>query len=108
MTSTAVTLCFLNLSKLRNCFEDVLGSFECTLNISVYRMPKNYDSQPKGGLSSHSLISCNGKGVLCANRTESLLLSVLRPVQCVSRRDVRSILAAQQRETSQGLADGRM
>lgn len=109
MASPAVTtLYFLKLSKLRNCFEDALGSFECILNSLVYRMPKNCHSQPKGGLSPHSLISCNGKGVLCANGTESILLSVLRPVLCVYRRGIRSFLAAQQRETSQASADGWM
>lgn len=109
MTSTAViTLCFLKLSKLRKCFEDALGSFECTLNSHVYMMPKNCGCQPKGGLSRHSLISCNGKRLLCANGTESILLSVLRPVLCVYRRGIRSILAAQQRETSQASADGWM
>lgn len=73
-------------------------------------MPKSCDSQPKGGLSPLSLISCNGKGVLCANETESILLSVLRPVLRVYRRGIKSILATQreQRKTSQGSADERM
>jgi len=45
MASTAVVIFnFLKLSKLRNCFEDAMESFERCLNSHVYRMPENSDS----------------------------------------------------------------
>lgn len=70
-TDVAALLCF-KAKQAPELFWGHAGSFECDLRNQVHRMPKNGDSQPKGGLSPRCLVSWNGKIPLCKWRLKDL------------------------------------